>query len=99
MKNTSTVHGSIEEFLGPEISGHPIATNSKVTPEKSIDLHFELHVGELDKANMRSAPGIDGLYYRFMTEFWHIFCAPKNYVCSRHGFLHQRMNANGSDTK
>ncbi len=22
-----------------------------------------------------------------------------NYSCSRHGFLHQRMNTNGSDTK
>jgi hypothetical protein len=58
------VGGSIEEFLGEEICSHPTVIASKLTVEEKTSLDSPLTIEELDqalkKANLRSAPGVDG---------------------------------------
>ncbi len=57
------VEGSIEDFLGPKICNHPTVTASKLSETERAELGLPLQIDELDKAlekaNMRSAPGID----------------------------------------
>ncbi len=52
----------------------PIVQNSKLTNEERAELDTPLTINELDrsmeKANMKSAPGIDGLSNLFLREFW-----------------------------
>jgi hypothetical protein len=72
-KRDDFVHGSIKEFLGPDICNHPTVRLSKLTAQERQDLDNPLAIIELDKAlnnaNMRSAWGIDGYSYRFIREF------------------------------
>jgi hypothetical protein len=62
--------GCIEQFLGDEIVSSQLVTNSKLTDEERLDLDAPLSIGELDasmkNANMKSAPGIDGLSSKFL---------------------------------
>jgi hypothetical protein len=70
----------IEKFLGPDILSHPIVVNSKLTQEEKERLDLPLSIEELDssvdKCNMRSAPGIDGLSNMFIKKYWHYFRIP-----------------------
>jgi hypothetical protein len=84
----NTVGGTIEDFLGPAICNHPTVTGSKLSVAESTELDLPLGIGELDtaleNANLRSAPGIDGYSYRFISEFWYLFGTPL-FFCARDG--------------
>ncbi len=60
----------IDNFLGPEILSHPIVCNSKLTDTEKGYLDSQLTIEELDssleKCNLRSAPGIDGMSNLFI---------------------------------
>jgi hypothetical protein len=60
----------IDRFLGPDVAGHPIVTNSKLTESERLSLDSPLTIAELDdsldKCNVRSAPGIDGFSNAFI---------------------------------
>jgi hypothetical protein len=70
----------IENFLGPEVASHPIVTNSKLTESEKLSLDSPLSIAELDdsldKCNVRSAPGIDGLSNAFIKAYWQFFRIP-----------------------
>jgi len=74
------VHGSIEDFLGPDIIQRPQIRASKLTEDERDRLDSPLLIEELDKAlkqvNIKSAPGVDGYSYRFIKKFWSIFRTP-----------------------
>jgi exonuclease III len=76
-KVDESVSGSIEDFLGPIVSNHPTVTGSKLTDFERNELDGPLVINELDdalkKSNLRSAPGIDGYSYRFISKFWKFF--------------------------
>jgi hypothetical protein len=76
-RKDEAVEGEIEDFLGPEICAHPVVSGSKLTEAKRASLDSPLRIEELDialnKANFRSAPGIDGFSYRFIIRFWDIY--------------------------
>jgi hypothetical protein len=76
-RKDETVEGEIEDFLGPEICAHPIVSGSKLTEAERASLDSPLRIEELDvalnKANIRSTPGIDGFSYRFIIRFWDIY--------------------------
>jgi hypothetical protein len=67
-------NGCIERFLGDDIINNPIVQNSKLSEAEHELLDAPLTVDELDKsinnANMKSAPGIDGMSNIFLREFW-----------------------------
>jgi hypothetical protein len=79
-KVDDSVSGSIEDFLGPVVCNHPTVTGSKLTDAERYELDGPLVINELDdalkKANLRSAPGIDGYSYRFISKFWNFFRFP-----------------------
>ncbi len=64
----------IENFLGLDILNHPIVVNSKLTVDEKERLDSPLTIEELDlsmeKCNMRSAPGIDGMSNVFIKKYW-----------------------------
>ncbi len=70
----------IEKFLGVDILNHPIVVNSKLTLEEKDRLDLQLTIEELDlsmeKCNMRSAPGIDGMSNVFIKKYWQYFRVP-----------------------
>ncbi len=74
------VGGTIEEFLGDQICSHPTVIASKLTADETDSLDSPLSIEELDqalkKANLRSAPGVDGFSYRFIQAFWGIYRLP-----------------------
>ncbi len=67
----------IEDFLGPTVLNHAIVQNSKLTENEKMQLDLPLSIEELDlsisKANMNSAPGIDGLSNKFLKKYWVFF--------------------------
>jgi exonuclease III len=67
----------IEDFLGPDIVSHPIVQNSRLTLTERENLDRPLDISELDKsmkkANLKSAPGIDGISNKFLKKYWHFF--------------------------
>jgi len=67
----------IEDFLGPTVLNHVIVQNSKLTENEKTLLDMPLSIEELDisinKANMNSAPGIDGLSNKFLKKYWVFF--------------------------
>ncbi len=69
--------GCIEEFLGPEICEHRLVTNSKLTEDEKNELDSPLTIEEIDKsmdkANMRSAPGLDGISNVLLRKYWAYF--------------------------
>jgi hypothetical protein len=82
------VEGTIEDFLGPDIINHPIVLESKLKVEERDVLDKCLAIEELDraleKANLRSAPGVDSYSYRFIKEFWDVFRRPL-FNCANEG--------------
>jgi hypothetical protein len=64
----------IEKFLGPEILNNKLVDNCKLTQAERNLLDQQLGIAELDeameKANQRSAPGMDGLSMHFIKKFW-----------------------------
>ena len=84
-KDDPTVSGDIETFLGPELCATPQIRASKLSQEEATTLDQPLSIEELDKSlkqvNMKSAPGIDGYSYRFISKFWGIFRVPL-YECA-----------------
>jgi hypothetical protein len=87
----------IENFLGAEIVNNPIVANSKIANNEYELLERPLTVDELDdsveKCNIRSAPGIDGLNNYFIKKFWHLLRIPLlNYAT--HCFTVGRLTTN-----
>jgi hypothetical protein len=83
-----------EDFLGPDIINHPIVSDSKLSKHEKLELDRPLSIAELDtalqQANIRSAPGLDGLNMNFIVKFWQIFRDPfLNYanICFEKGTL------------
>jgi hypothetical protein len=72
--------GCIETFLGPEILNHPLTQNLKLNEAERIRLDQDLTGDELDhsleRANLSSAAGIDGLSTKIIKKFWYIFKLP-----------------------
>ncbi len=70
----------IEQFLGMDILNHPIVANSKLTLDEKVRLDSPLTIEELDssmeKCNVRSAPGIDGMSNVFIKKYWQYFRLP-----------------------
>ncbi len=79
-KRDHWVEGSIEDFLGDHICSHPTVVASKLSVAEMDSLDSPLVLDELDqalkKANIRSAPGIDGFSYRFIQAFWGTYRLP-----------------------
>jgi hypothetical protein len=77
----------IERFLGEDVLASPIVQNSKLTNEERAELDTPLTINELDrsmeKANMKSAPGIDGLSNLFLREFWQFIRLPLFKYCNK----------------
>ncbi len=80
-KKTSTddniTANCIEDFLGFDIVNHPIVQNSLLTDVEKDRLDSPLTLEELDcsveKCNIKSAPGIDGLSNYFIKKYWVFF--------------------------
>jgi hypothetical protein len=70
----------IENFLGPDILSPPIVCNSKLTDTERRYLDSQLTIEELDssleKCNLRSAPGIDGMSNLFIKKYWQYLRTP-----------------------
>jgi len=81
----ATVH-DIERFLGP-VSNNDIVINSKLTEEEKNSLETEITLEELtasiNKANLASAPGADGITNRFIKHFWDFFKTPMLRLCKK----------------
>ncbi len=64
----------------PDIATHPTVLGSKLTQTEQERLDTPLAIEELDKAlkeaNQKSAPGIDGFSYKFITEHWQLYRIP-----------------------
>jgi hypothetical protein len=88
-RKDETVEGEIEDFLGPDACAHPLVTGSKITEAEREALDAPLRIEELDvslnKANVKSAPGIDGISYRYIIRFWHLYRKPL-FECARESF-------------
>jgi hypothetical protein len=67
----------IENFLGPDISNNNLVKGSKLTEQEKNLLDRPLSIDEIDKsmekANMKSAPGIDGISNTFLKAYWRFF--------------------------
>jgi len=67
----------IPEFLGHQVTNHPIVQGSKLTPIERDTLDTPLTKKELDtsmeQANFKSAPGIDGISNKFLHKYWDFF--------------------------
>ena len=76
-RKDETVEGEIEDFLGPDACANPLVTGSKLTEAERELLDAPLRIEELDvllnKANVKSAPGIDGISYRYIIRFWQLY--------------------------
>ncbi len=66
--------GCVEAFLGNDIVNSHIVQNSKLSDAERYSLDLPLTIEELDRsmdgANMKSAPGVDGLSNVFLKKFW-----------------------------
>jgi len=71
--------------LGQEIISHPIVQNSCLTPTERENLDRPLDISELDKsmlkANLKSAPGIDGISNKFLKKYWQFFRTAVHKYC------------------
>jgi len=69
----------VTEFLG-DLVNHPAIRGCMLNEEEKIRLEADVTIGELDEAvekiNLGSAPGIDGLNNRFIKKFWNFFRIP-----------------------
>ncbi len=70
----------IENFLGEEIVNRDEIRNAKLNEEEKTDLDKNLTLEELEqsisKANLKSAPGSNGLSNRFIRSFWDFLKRP-----------------------
>jgi hypothetical protein len=75
-----SVTGVIEDFLGVDICNHPLVMESKLKENEKNELDRPLCLDELDKAlekaNIKSAPGVDGFSYRYIRNFWEFYRYP-----------------------
>jgi hypothetical protein len=64
----------------------PVASSHEAEREA---LDAPLRIEELDvslnKANVKSAPGVDGISYRYIIRFWHLYRKPL-FECARESF-------------
>jgi hypothetical protein len=78
--------GCVEKFLGDDIVSSHIVQNSKLTEDEVHRLDQPLNIAELDRsmdgANLKSAPGIDGISNVFLKEFWKHFRWPLYNYCN-----------------
>jgi hypothetical protein len=69
--------GCIHDFLGPDIVNSRIVQGSLLTENEKTELDRPLTIEELDKsmekANFKSAPGIDGISNNFLRCYWRYF--------------------------
>jgi hypothetical protein len=67
----------IETFLGAEICESRLVNNSKLTLEEQTNLDLPLTIDEIDKsmekANLRSAPDMDGISNKLLKRYWPYF--------------------------
>ena len=93
-RRDETVEGEIEDFLGPDVCQHPLVRDSILTNEEMLTLDCELSILELDKsleqANKKSAPGIDGISYKFIDSFWNIYRTPL-FNCAKNALENQSL--------
>ncbi len=77
--------GCIDNFLGDIIANHPIVKNSKLTDAEKNILDRTLVIDELDdsvdKCNVRSAPGIDGLRNVFIKKILELLSCAFIQIC------------------
>jgi len=70
---------TITDFLG-DIAGSNVVNNALLTDNERVFFESDLTLAELDKsirdANMRSAPGLDGIGNKFIRKFWPFFRVP-----------------------
>jgi len=90
----------INNFLGEQVLNSPQVQNAKLTQLESESLETEITLHELDEAisecKNSTAPGEDGISYRFLKKFWTIFRNPlKNYAsrCFVTGILTNSFNS------
>jgi hypothetical protein len=66
----------VTDFLG-DLVNHPAIRGCMLDEAEKTRLEADVTIGELDEAvekiNLGSAPGIDGLNNRFIKNFWHFF--------------------------
>jgi hypothetical protein len=88
-RKDETVEGEIEDFLDPAACSHPLVTGSKLTEAEREALDAPLRIEELDvslnKANVKSAPGVDRISYRYIIRFWHLYRKPL-FECAKESF-------------
>jgi Reverse transcriptase (RNA-dependent DNA polymerase) len=81
------IEGTIEDFLGPDITNNHLVRNSKLTENEKLTLEADLSISELKKAldesNLKSAPGIDGFSNKFIQKFWNVLSRPLFNVCKK----------------
>jgi hypothetical protein len=69
----------VTDFLG-DLVNHPALRGCMLNEEEKTRLEADVTIGELDEAvekiNLGSAPGIDGLNNRFIKKFWSLFRVP-----------------------
>jgi hypothetical protein len=77
---TNLYIGCVTEFLGPEVTNHPLVTSNKLPLHLKNEFESRINLGELDRAieKMRnnSAGGPDGLSVKFVKKFWKFFRVP-----------------------
>jgi hypothetical protein len=80
LSDMSCYDNCIERFLGDDILNHPITISSRLTLDERNLLDAPLTIEELDasleKCNIRSAPGIDGMSNAFIKKYWQYFRIP-----------------------
>jgi hypothetical protein len=68
----------VQNFLGPAIMGSAIVQGSMLTDTVRNSLDQPLTIEEInksmEKANFKSAPGMDGLSNIFLKKYWRFFC-------------------------
>ena len=71
---------SVGGFLGEDILGKPVVQNAKLTENEKLDLDRPLSIDELtasiNKSNMKSAPGPNGISNKFIKQYWEFFKYP-----------------------
>jgi len=79
---------NVEAFLG-DVAQNPIVINAKLTDDEKNSLETDITENELtesiNRANISSAPGADGVSNRFILHFWEYFKTPLLKLC-KHSF-------------
>jgi hypothetical protein len=71
---------TISEFLGEDILNNNEERNAKLSEAEKIELDSPLTIEELtksiNKSNMKSAPGSNGISNKFIKRYWEFFKYP-----------------------